>query len=348
MSNQITSQFLGPLLKQHYAVTILGEPELLHEAEEKQSIFKVELAGGEVVTVRLCLTSRSQAKVLSEARVLLFIKEADFPASRLRMTIEGELIFEWQPNCWGYVQEYIEGKHPHVPEKVGEYGPMLDLHTLAEVGHLLGRLHKLVIPPADYPLEASWLEEVPLSIERAKQAATRPEWQLQAAEVVETLRNLPLEELKSLPSALIHTDAHEGNLIRTPDGRLHLLDWENAALDRAIIDLALVLSWLCEWKPVAGTPVQPPELYEFDEEYCRTFLAHYQQERPLSEAERQLLGPAMRFFTGWFAARDLERELAEPGKSEGMAFMNWAFMRSVTPQWAETLTRWATETASPL
>jgi hypothetical protein len=93
-------------------------------------------------------------------------------------------------------------------------------------------------------------------------------------------------------------------------------------------------------------PNQPPELYDFDEEYCRTLLGNYQQERPLSQLERQMLGPAIRFVLGWFAARDIERELDEPGVSEGLAFTNWAIVRSVTPEWAATLTRWATETAS--
>ncbi len=55
-----------------------------------------------------------------------------------------------------------------------------------------------------------------------------------------------------------------------------------------------------------------------------------------------MLGPVIQFLDGWVAARDMKREAAAPGSA---AEMTWALMRSVTPQWAATLTRWAGETA---
>ena len=334
MSDQISNSFLGPLLKQNYSVTVSAEPELLHE-RDGQRVFKVELIGEEALTVRLCTVHRSQERVLADTGALLFLNQTDFPVPHLRLTVGGERIFQWQTGCWGYVQDYIEGQNP-----------FMDLQTLAEVGHLLGRLHKMASSIENYPVEVGWLEEWPVSIHRAGAAAARPEWKRQATEVAENLSALPMEELKALPYGLLHTDVHEGNLLRATNGRLYMLDWEDAGLGQAIFDLALVLGWNCVWQNSAGIlkPNQPPELYDFDEEYCRTLLGNYQQERPLSELERRMLGPAIRFVLGWFAARDMERELEEPGVSEGLAFTNWAIVRSVTPRWAATLTQWATET----
>jgi Ser/Thr protein kinase RdoA (MazF antagonist) len=342
MSEQISSSFLGPLLKQNYAVAVSGEPELLNE-RDGQRVFKVRLSGGEALTVRLCTPDRSEERVLSGTAALLFLKRTDFPAPKLRLTVDGKQIFQWQAGCWGYVQDFIEGQVP--PPSAEDV--LVDLTTLAEVGHLLGRLHKMAASLEDYPFEVGWLEELPLSIHRAGAASANPAWTRQATEVAENLSALPVEELKVLPYGFLHTDVHEGNLLRAADGRLYLLDWEDAGLGQAVFDIALVLGWLCTWQNSAGivNANQPPELYDFDEEYCRTLLGNYQQERPLSELERRMLGPSVRFLLGWFAARDMEREIDEPGVSEGLAFTHWAIMRSVTPAWSATLAQWAAETA---
>ena len=352
MSEQISGQLLNSLLQKNYGVTACGEPFRL-PGEGGQHVFKVGLDNGEAWTVRLGLALHSKEKLLAEIGVLRFVNQADFPAPRPKTTQTGEVVFEWQPGLWGYALEYIQGQHPARPVDQSRPGPVLDRVSLAELGHLLGRLHNLAFSDSDHLADSSWLDEVPQAIERAGQAAANPVWAGQAREVVATLKGLPLAQLKALPRVLIHTDAHEGNLLWTPQGELYLLDWENAGVDTAVIDIALVLSWLCSWQP-AGQPAALPEgqptgqqvkQYDFDEDYCKSFLENYQQERALTRPERQMLGPAIQFFDGWFAARDMQREVAAPGSAGEMAWLNWAFMRSVTPQWATTLARWAGETA---
>ncbi len=350
MTEQISSSFLGPLLKQHYGVTLSGEPQLLH-GQSGQRVFKARLSSGEALTVRLCKAGLARDKVLGGTQILVFLGQTDFPAPHLRMTLEGEPLFEWQPGAWAYAQEYIEGELPFVkPETPTEAGPLLDLKTMAEVGRMLGRLHKMATSLEDYPVAIDWLEDWSLSIQRAERMAATSVWSRQAAEVAQNLSTLPMAELKALPYALLHTDVHEENLIRTSEGQLYILDWELAGLGEAIIDLGLVLGWLCT-RPVNNVdlePAQPAEFYSFDEEYCRALLHNYQQERTLAELERRMLGPMIRFLMGWYAARDMERELHEPGVGEGLAIVHWAIMRSVTPHWAATLTDWATETATGL
>lgn len=338
--------FLKALLEKHYGVRVGGEPARL-PGEGGQQVYKVELISGETWTVRLALASRTKEKLLAETGVLSFVNRSNFPAPRLKTTLTGETVFEWQPGRWGYALEFVEGNHPPKPESLSP-GPMLDRASLVELGRLLGQLHKLdLVEDRAQDWSASWLEEVPTAIEWAEQAAQHPEWAGQAAEIWATLRDLPLAELKALPRVLVHTDAHEGNLVWTPPGELVLLDWENAGLDLAVIDLALVLSWLCSWEQARDNTGMLVERYDFDQEYCRAFLASYQQERTLTGPEREMLGPAIRFLDGWFAARDIKREIAAPGSSGEMARLNWLFMRSVTPEWAATLTQWAGETAPP-
>ena len=347
MSEQISGQNLIALLENNYGVTVRGEPARL-PGDGGQHVFKVELGSGEAWTLRLGLASRPREKLLAETGVLRFVNRAGFPAPRPKTTLAGETVFEWQPGFWGYALEFIEGKHPAKPTPGDRPGPMLDRVSLAELGHLLGKLHNLKFSKEDQLPESAWLEEVPQAIEWAGLAAADPAWSRQAGEVIDTLENLPLAELKALPRVLIHTDAHEGNLLWTPQGELYLLDWENAGLDPAVIDVALVLSWLCSWQPVDQPGGIAPEQYDFDEEYCRAFLENYQQERILTGPEGELLGPAIQFFNGWFAARNLKRETAGPGSTGEMAWLNWAYMRSVTPQRAATLAGWAKETAPNL
>lgn len=341
MAEEMTYSFLPPLLEQNYGVSVAGLPILLHE-RDGQRVFKVSLTDSAALTVRLCTQYRTHEKVLSDTGALLFLNHAEFPAPRLRLTLTGERAFQWQPGCWGYALDFIEGEI--LP-------PVMDLPTIKQIGGLLGRLHKLASSPADYPVQVGWLDELSEAIRRAITANNDPHWGKQAREIADNLSDLP--DLRGLPLGLIHTDVHEGNLLRRPDGQLVMLDWEDAGLDIAIFDVAVVLGWHCVWQSSSSPldflkPKGPPERYDFDEEFCRELLSSYQQERPLSPQEMEGLGPAIRFVLGWFSSRDIERERDEPGVSGGLAFTHWAIMRSVTPHWSEKLARWAAETRPSL
>jgi Ser/Thr protein kinase RdoA (MazF antagonist) len=248
----------------------------------------------------------------------------------LRLTRDGKQVFEWQTGSFGYAHDFIEGEHPE-----------MDLPTLQELAALLGRLHILTDDFEAFPAQVDWLDELETAIERAESCATDPQWGTQAGEVAATLRGLP--DFGDLPTGLIHTDVHEGNLLRTPGGKLYMLDWEDAGLGEMIFDLALVLGWNCVW-PISKNLSGQVTRYDFDEEWSKAFLSAYQQVRPITGHEAQHLGAAIRFVMGWFAARDIAREVAEPGISDELAFTNWAIMRSVTPRWDATLAQWVKET----
>ncbi|HEX2915435.1 MAG TPA: phosphotransferase [Chloroflexia bacterium] len=339
MDPQQSYGFLPALVEQYYGLKMTGEPELLNE-RDGQLVFKANLEDGAALTVRLCPIYVSEEKVLSDTGALLFLNNAGFPAPHLRLTLQGERVFLWQPGSWGYAHDFIEGQHPQ-----------LEPSTLTELGHLLGRLHSLASKPEDYPVRVRWLDDLPHAIRRAELSSENPDWGKKAAEVAASLKDLP--DLSNLPLGLIHTDVHEGNLLRAPDGKLYMLDWEDAGLGEALFDLALVLGWNCVWQHRGGLDFlkrdrnRPPDLYDFDELHCRSFLQAYQQERPLDQLEMALLGPAIRFVMGWFASRDIVREIQEPGVSHGLAHTNWAIMRSVTPAWSETLSNWAWQTRPP-
>ncbi len=326
MSDSQFQPLLINLIEKYYGMPVPESLALLHERDGQQ-VWMVRLVSDNItLTLRLCTSDRPYQKVLDSTVVLQFLSQIEFPAPRLQLTRQGEPVFEWQSGCWAYATEFLEGREP--PN---------DLKTLNEVGHLLGRLSLLEVDPAEFTARADWLDDLPVALRRALAARTDPDWSLKAGEVAQVLTDLPVMEMRTLPQTLIHTDVHEGNLLRAPDGRLYLLDWEDAGLGEAVFDLALVLGWLCVW------PASVPDLYIFDEDSCRTLLKAYQEERTLGGHERRMLAPAIRYLMAWFTARDIEREIVTPGVSEGLVNINWAIMRSVTPEWAAKLERWAYE-----
>ena len=146
---EITSSFAGlpALLEKHYAVKVVGQPHLLHE-RDGQEVFQVNLTDSRAFTVRLCTVDRSYERVMGDTGALVFLNKVDFPAPRLILTQDGQRAFQWQPEAWGYVQEFIEGENP-----------TMELPVLAQTGALLGRLHSFVNEFSDYPVQVGWLEE---------------------------------------------------------------------------------------------------------------------------------------------------------------------------------------------
>jgi aminoglycoside phosphotransferase (APT) family kinase protein len=73
--------------------------------------------------------------------------------------------------------------------------------------------------------------------------------------------------LQRLPVTLVHGDVHPGNIIRMPDGKSVLMDWGNARLAPAMLDLANVVAfgsanWMAyglAWEN-AGGPALDPDL----------------------------------------------------------------------------------------
>lgn len=325
----MTENFLAELVQHQYGVQVVAEPLLLSQRDE-QRIFKLELAGDKALVLRLCDPRRAYGKVLADSEALLFLNRAEFAVPRLRLTRSGERIFEWEAGRWAYAYDFVPGQNVR-----------MDTATLEQTAQLMATLHNLVHRRDEYPLLVSWLADLQPSIANVERYVADPQWGKQAQEVAQTLQSLP--DLKVLPRGLIHTDIHEGNLLRDPDGKLWLLDWEDAGLGEMPLDMAVVLGWYCVQPKVSvGTVIGgKPELYDFDEVRCCAFLDSYQSVRRLEQVEVELLGAALKFVMGWYAARDIGWEVNAAGSSGGEAWSNWAIMRSVTPAWEATLSQWA-------
>ena len=89
-----------------------------------------------------------------------------------------------------------------------------------------------------------------------------------------------MSDLDDMPKAIVHTDVHWGNTVRTPAGDMVLIDWDDAGLGPAIQDVGYF---------IAHKAVLPTEGVRWAPEMSIAFLQGYEQARPLSDAERQAL-----------------------------------------------------------
>ena len=185
----------------------------------------------------------------------------------------------------------------------------LSLPGLRAHGAAVGRLHALA-PPGDpgaaglqpaaccprneLAAALSWLEAVRGRVP----PALRPRYAaLEAACHV-------LHRFEAGPRVLLHNDCHPWNSVRTPGGRVVLVDWEGAGLGPAAIDLGFVALSAATGGLVG--PVLPPDAARLDA-LLDGYAAHHRP--PAAELDR--LADAVRFRTLVAACADFARSVAQ-------------------------------------
>ena len=112
-----------------------------------------------------------------------------------------------------------------------------------------------------------------------------------------------LHRFEAGPRVLLHNDCHPWNSVRTPDGRVVLVDWEGAGLGPATVDLGFV-ALSADTGGLVG-PVIPPDPARLDA-LLDGYAAYHRP--PAAELER--LTDAVRFRTLVAACADFSRGVA--------------------------------------
>jgi spectinomycin phosphotransferase len=196
----------------------------------------------------------------------------------LHRTLDGNLkaFFEGQPLT---VSEFIDGSN------IWDHWPP-DPALGAELGRLAACLHNTT---PGLGMEVPYVEQftVPFESILHKSLADLDAGMLVKRPSQRTLRDLILPRRETLlrmlahlhelgaaarqfnsPLVLVHTDMHGGNLIRTPMGKLIVVDWEGAMLAPAEFDLFIFMSngfdsMLDEYLRAARSPRLYPELFAY-------------------------------------------------------------------------------------
>jgi aminoglycoside phosphotransferase (APT) family kinase protein len=123
---------------------------------------------------------------------------------------------------------------------VWDYVPTIDASaTGADLGRILRQLHDTPTPPEPPATLTDPLASVRRALHQTPEALPPPEREWLADEIVNLgvrWSSLTLPH----PPALIHGDAHPGNLLETADGRVLLGDWDHVAIGPREWDLAQI------------------------------------------------------------------------------------------------------------
>ncbi len=160
--------------------------------------------------------------------------------------------------------ERIEGSHPRPKAAIW-----------AEVGRVLAKLNALTDFPHPYPIEVLGC------IEEMRQWAQEYPFRDEYVKLVDGL-----EVLADQPTSLIHGEAHSGNFLRTPDGRIYLLDLDNMGTGPTVLEAGypLICCFLNEPKCVDA-----PKEIVFHRSWAQAFYEAYTEGLGMSEEQKELV-----------------------------------------------------------
>jgi Ser/Thr protein kinase RdoA (MazF antagonist) len=197
--------------------------------------------------------------------VLLYLEQKCFPSARIIKTADNAPLFEHHGKI-GVMFEYIDGDDVDMSVEIAE-----------QVGELCGSLHSKM---KDYqkPLPRHgkeffidrYIEQLksmkisPLTIEQSEQCGSEL-W----------------ERVKYLPHGFCHGDMHAGNLLRSKDGELYLLDFDSASDAFPLYDIALMCNATHYFDFDA-----PGYGYDETKEIYEQFLVGYEKHCILTTAEK--------------------------------------------------------------
>jgi Ser/Thr protein kinase RdoA (MazF antagonist) len=226
--------FLQDVLVNQYA---LEDVELGATSGGSESDRRVVLvyAGEDKYILRAYPPENRRSNPAALAQVLNLLSEADYPAERVIPAAAGNPVVI--VNGWRFVlTSFIEGTPTDTLDSEF-YG----------LGATLGRLHILFTPDElldrDVPLAERTLDSE-MDMARADLLANpRPDSFELAVFYDDLLAAIDaINRCHDLPYTLIHNDFQPGNVLRTPDGSLSVIDWDGSGRSPAIVDLGYLIS----------------------------------------------------------------------------------------------------------
>ncbi|MEK7504834.1 MAG: phosphotransferase [Patescibacteria group bacterium] len=199
-----------------------------------------------------------------DTTVFQFLLEQNFShAPKFLLTKSGKRFAELDSRLV-YLMEYVEGKKPEATvETYQKLGAMTaELHLLENYPHKTD-FDPAIIIATNFPDNA---KKPPFGEEYLKVAATLPNFSV-------------------FSQTLIHTDIAPANAIEKADGSLTLIDWDDAGVGSAVLDLGYPL--LSQFTT---------EDLELRPELARAFYGAYLAKREITATEKKVLFSAGLFF----------------------------------------------------
>ena len=209
--------------------------------------------------------------------IMRYLEENGFPVPRIILTRDGAAAFEAAAegeDALIVLMEYIDGDEPDL------------VKSAAEVGALVGRLHRLMADDPAEPVSHGW----EFFIGRYLDFLRQKKYPRLAA--YEALGERLWERVKNLPQGRCHGDLHRGNLLQSRDGRIYFVDFDTVCRAPLMFDL-MVLCDMTDYFHLKQEDIR------ITEEVYRKVLSGYAAYRTLSPEE-------LRSFPDWVAIRHFQ------------------------------------------
>jgi Ser/Thr protein kinase RdoA (MazF antagonist) len=265
--------------------------------------------------------------LLTRAATLVYLEQQGYPAPQVIRTHDGHLLAVVDGWC-SLITTFIEGT---VLQPT--------LAQLRLLGTALGRLHTVnsngVAPGFPAHGKSNWYLEDALSTALAHLASIEPllskEWLPFHTAFRETFQRIGARS--DLPLTIIHADGWAGNAIQTKDGQVVLIDWDNAGLGLAILDVGRLL---LECHLQSDLPPDDPLAWHIQPDASRIFAVvdGYVQQRLPIPAELDVLLDAIRFGVAFIGTLHLSQMVQKIPREQ-------VWVRGMERRWARLQNRWA-------
>ena len=239
------------------------------------SNYRLETSNG-LFLLREC-TGRDRAGVEYELNVLDWLCAHNFPTSATIRFSDDERWISGPGGSLLVLLEWLDGSEP--------LSGQVSVGTIARA---LGDLHQL--PP---PSGGWWRRENPNGREAAARLvkSITPDDPVHFQFFLEEFERLRLRLGEPLPGGLIHGDVFTDNTLFRDGELVAILDFEDACEDVFLFDVAMTIHGFCfpaeHWRP----------------DLAQVFLDVYNESRPLTDSERELLPTYLRWcplaMMGW-------------------------------------------------
>jgi Ser/Thr protein kinase RdoA (MazF antagonist) len=308
MQSDLASSLWFESISEQYRVQVNSLQRL--SSDSGKHIYRVKLANGASWILRM-VKDPGKTTLVELAHLLIFFEQENYPAERIVLTVERAAI--------GTIGDRHICMTTFLVGSPLEYTPA----TLSLLGAMVGRLHALKLSSLYSPPQAGMLPSGELAFAQQRLAVIAPLVPRQYSEQYELLEKA-LSSIgygTGLPTTLIHNDCHPANALVTAPGQVTLLDWEEAGMGPAILDIGFLLANCDEkvpWSPLPAAAFHPDEdrLKAVIEGYCR-----YHQP---TIGELDFLTDAVRFRSLVFGACSFAAAIAQHERAE---FSQWWWIR---------------------
>ena len=187
--------------------------------------FLVQTERGEYILKEFL--SRTTTEIKLEMAYLNCVQTYHLPAPEYLSSPTGEKNF------------HQGGRHVVAQEKVEGQVPEISVDVCRIIGQQLGKLHQK--PTEELPPKPHWLNGDDLSTKLAELKGQSFKYVTKALETYEQLKDINFD---SFPQVLIHGDITRDNLLFREEELQAILDWEQAGVGAAIMDLAASITGL--------------------------------------------------------------------------------------------------------